>query len=255
LVDSLLARHRDRPRAVYRERAQNSARAVGEGDTRSRTGHRTGPATRRNAEQGLGEYDNAKTDKERAKLAPAAIPDTLLAALAAEELLDASTEDVLKASLSYGTTVTDAYTRLVRTLADDEISMTLEVPEVDKDAQPIRRELEISTQTARDYKDALLATGSQETVKVSAAGTLTMADSARRHIRLTLDKAAAKDPRLSNRSAILARYTVSAYQAIRDENLWDRYVIADFEMTRDKQGTTAQRRSPSFILIAARPRF
>jgi hypothetical protein len=207
------------------------------------------------AEEGLREYDKAGTDEERVKLARAAIPSTLLAGLAAEDLLDASTEDVLKASLSYGTTVTDAYKALVRTLADEEISMTLELPETGEDARPARRELQVSTQTARDYKDALSAAGSQETVKVSAAGTLTMADSARKQVRLTLDKGAAKDVRLANRTAILARYTVTAYQTIRKENLWDQHVIADFEMTRNKRGTTAQRRPPSFVLIAGRPRF
>lgn len=210
------------------------------------------------AETAWAEYERTKSNRKRESLARLAIPDTILAALATEDLLAASSEDVLSAALSYGTEVTDAFKALVRTLAEEEISMKIEIPQEPEEeaAERSTRQRELSSGTAQQYKDALQAAGSQETILITAVGVLTMADSARRQVRLTLDSKATNDPALgARRTAITARYTLKAHDAIKKDNLWDQHVIATFEMTRDKTGTTAQKRAPSFVLISARLRY
>ncbi len=185
------------------------------------------------------------------RLQTAIIPETTLAALATVDLLEASETDVVGAVLSYGTEVTDAYKTLVRHLADEMISMSLTLPSTGGDDFVI----ELQSEQAEQYKQALTEVGNLETLKVRAAGKLTMADSNSKQVRLTLDSKTAKPALLRNRRAITADYTARAGKAIRDGNLWDKDVIAEFDLSRDRRGTTAHVRPPTFVLTGARARY
>jgi hypothetical protein len=195
-------------------------------------------------------------EKAARRMMQQVLPETTLAAYAVRDLILASEEDVVGAALSYGTQVTDAYKSLVRQLADESVSLELALP-TDEDPSALNwtETVSLDTATAQGYKHALAAVGSDETVTVAAVGTLTMADSANKQVRLAVERSGARDPALRNRRVITARYTQQAGQEIRDLNLWDSQVRARFEMTRDRRGTTAHVRRPTFLLVEARPRF
>jgi hypothetical protein len=176
------------------------------------------------------------------------VPETTLAAYATRDLLEASEDDVVSAALSYGTAVADAYKSLVRVLAEEEISLQLHLP-TEPDAP-----VELTHETANAYKEALRSVGSEETLRVRATGALSMADAGRRQIRVTLDRPATKDPALRRRRAITARYSGAAGRKIEDQGLWNKPVVATFEMTRDRRGTSASVRRPTFLLVDVRPR-
>lgn len=208
------------------------------------------------AVKALAAAEAEEDDKKRERLVAQAVPETTLAGYAALDLLQESQDDVVGAALTYGTQVTDAYKALVRALADDDLSMKLALPSAqDLTGASADVSIELESETAQDYKAALTAAGDDEVLKISAVGILSMADSGSRMIRLTLDIEATKDPALRGRRTITARYTGRAHQQIRDGGLWDQNVIAEFEMTRDRRGTTAHLRRPTFTLISAKPRY
>jgi hypothetical protein len=202
------------------------------------------------AAKALAEVDAVDETEITSRMFQAAVPETLLAAFATQDLLVISEEDVVSAALQYGKAVTDAFKGLVRTLADDEMSLALTLP-----LSPDEHEtIELSSTDARVYKEALMTVGSEETVKVRAVGVLTMADSSARQVRLTLDKSARNDQALRKRRVITAKYTVAAGRKIRDLNLWDHSVRVQFEMTRARAGTATTVRPPTFVLVDAEPR-
>jgi hypothetical protein len=219
------------------------------------------------ADEALGEYERAqddktKTDAQRSRLAEAAVPETLLAVLATSELIESSADDVVGSALSYGTQVSDAYKGLVRVLAEEDISMDLELHGERFEGAPgppipVEEALPgLSSEVAREYREALTAAGSEEIVKITAVGILTMADSGRRQVRLTLDPKAKRDPALPRRQlSIIANYSPAAGRNIKEQGLWDNEVIARVEMTRDRRGSTAHVRRPTFRLISAKPRY
>jgi hypothetical protein len=202
------------------------------------------------AAKALAEVDATPELEITSQMFRAAVPDTLLAAFATQDLLVISEEDVIGAALSYGKEVTDAFKGLVRTLADDDLSLEMTLPV----ALDQHETVELSSLVAQRYKEELMTVGSDETVKVKAVGVLTMADSGARQIRLTLDRNAAKDPSLRKRRAITAKYTLAAGRKIRELNLWDHSVRAEFEMTRARAGTSTTVRPPTFVLVDAEPR-
>jgi hypothetical protein len=185
------------------------------------------------------------------RLQTALIPETTLAVLATVDLLQASEEDVVGAVLEYGTDVTDSYKTLVRHLADADLSMSLRFPRTDGEDFTI----ELASAQAARYKEALTEVGNLETLKVQAVGTLTMADSTSRQFRLTLDPNAPKHPLLRSRRTITADYTAHAGKEVRENGLWDKEVVAQFDMMRDRRGTTAHVRPPTFTLIDVRARY
>jgi hypothetical protein len=208
------------------------------------------------AAQALRQVADEDDDKRAARLLASAVPETTLAAYATRDLLLASEDDVVAAALSYGASVTDAYKSFVRHLADEMISLNLSLPtDDDETASAGGLVVAIDSEQAASYREALTAVGTDEVVKVKAVGTLTMADSGSRQIRLTLAPDAAKDPAVRRHRAITAGYTGRAGAQIEDLGLWNKEVRADFEMTRDRRGTTTQLRRPTFSLIAATPRY
>jgi hypothetical protein len=208
------------------------------------------------ASRALAAAEAGESDAVRIRREVEALPETTLAGFAARDLLLSSEEDVVGAALSYGTEVTDTFKSLVRHLAEDDISLRLSLPtDTDVDARGGEVVVELDSERAQVYKEALTAVGTDETVKVKVAGTLTMADSASRQIRVTLDPKSRKPPELKNRRAITARYSAKAGREIKAAGLWDKEVIADFEMTRDRRGTTAHLRQPTFLLVGARARY
>jgi hypothetical protein len=208
------------------------------------------------ASRALAAAEEGESDAARLRHEVEALPETTLAGFAVRDLLRASEEDVVGAALSYGTEVTDTFKSLVRHLAEDDISLRLSLPtDTDIDASEGEAIVELDSERAQLYKDALTAVGTDETIKVNAVGTLTMADSASRQIRVTLDPKARKPPELKNRRAITARYSAKAGKQIQANGLWNTEVIAEFEMTRDRRGTTAHLRQPSFLLVGARARY
>lgn len=195
-------------------------------------------------------------DPEREALLPSAVPETTLAAYALRELLLESEDDVVAAALSYTADVANAYKTFVRHLADDMLSVRLALPtDVDRDASGGTLSIELASDTAVRYKDALSAIGDEEVVRVQAFGTLTMADSGAELVRLKLDPDAPKHALLRRKRSITARYTRRAHTQIREGNLWDHEVRAEFDMTRDRKGTTAQVRQPTFVLTGAALRY
>jgi hypothetical protein len=195
------------------------------------------------------EVEAEKDDKRRKRLMYAAVPETTLAAYATRDLLEASQDDVVSAALSYGTAVAEAYKSFVRVLADEDISLSLELPT--DPAQPVV----LTSETASQHKEAMRAVGSEETLRVKAVGILSMADAGSKQIRLQLDREAQKEPALRGRRAILARYTSAAGNKIQENGLWNTAVIATFEMTRDRRGTSASVRRPTFLLVDVEPRY
>jgi hypothetical protein len=185
------------------------------------------------------------------RLQTALLPETTLAALATADLLEASEDDVVGAVLAYGTEVTDSYKTLVRHLADADVSMALRFER--SDGQEF--EINLASEQAAQYSEALTEVGSLETLTVEAVGTLTMADSTTRQIHLTLDPKTPKPLPLRNRRTITADYTAQAGKEIREGGLWDKEVVASFDMTRDRRGTTAHLRPPTFTLMSARARY
>lgn len=198
----------------------------------------------------------AEGDSSAARLLASAIPETAIAGYAARELFQEDETDIVPAVLAYGKEVTETYKGLVRSLAADMVSLELSLPtSTDPDAGQRHVVASLGAEGAERYRDALNEVGTEETLKVTAVGTLTMADSGHREARLTLDKTAPRPPQLRrNRQSITARYTTIAGQQIRDDSLWDKPVVADFDMTRDRAGTTARTRPPQFVLKGARLR-
>jgi hypothetical protein len=208
------------------------------------------------ASKALAEAERVESPEQRERLIAQALPETTLAAYATRDLFEASEVDVVGASLSYGTQVTDAYKAFVRTLAEDDLSLRLSLPSgSDPSATQGVIEVELSSEEAQTYKEALTAVGDDEVLHVRAVGILAMADSGSRTVRLTLDRNAPKEPALRNHRTVTARYSGRAHREIKEQGLWDQEVVAEFEMTRDRRGTTAHLRRPTFLLLGARRRY
>lgn len=184
-------------------------------------------------------------DNETIRMADPISP-TVEASRQISDLMQAHDDELVQLARSVGPEGARAYRRLLKAIGDSEdaeVSWT----------SPGRQPVAVTSIGATKAFMALDREGESESDTFVVAGHLSMADADLHQFKLKLPKGAPRPPQLKGKRIVNGAYDDPVGQFVKEKGLWDRDVVAEIRIEREREETVAAPRNPKFHLLSVEP--
>ncbi len=175
-----------------------------------------------------------------------AVTDILVASQLASDLVAVPSTEAPEVAVGFGTDVASAYKTLANAVAHADVTLTIKAP--------AHEPIELTPAKASRVVEELRASTEPRETKITAFGTLSIANQEQHGFGLRLDRDATRHALLKGKRVVNGVYLPEVEAKIRDGNLWGAQVRATLLVVRDALISTSTVRPPEFTLIDVEPR-